>query len=66
LTPLVFSSGGFYKTFYREKLQNVNDMRDRIFTAAECFSNKMPVSTWKETEYLLDVCCATNGAHIEI
>jgi hypothetical protein len=26
----------------------------------------VPVSTWWETEYHLDVCCATEGGHIEI
>jgi hypothetical protein len=31
--------------------------------AVECLANEI---TWRETEYLLDVCRTTNGAHIEI
>jgi len=37
-----------------------------IVRAAECITNEMLASTCPETEYHLDVCRATNGAHIEI
>jgi hypothetical protein len=50
---------------YREKL-HVNELRERIVSAAEYITNEILVSTWRETEYLLDVCSATNGAHIEL
>jgi len=29
-------------------------------------TNEMLVNTWQETDYGLDMCCATNGAHIEM
>jgi len=53
-------------TIYREEGPNVNELRDRISRAAECVTNEMFASTWRETEYRLDVCRATNGGHIEI
>jgi hypothetical protein len=34
---------------YREKVQNVNELCDRIVRAAQCVSNKMLASTWRET-----------------
>jgi hypothetical protein len=42
---------------YCEKGENVNEMRDRIVRAAECVTNEMLASTWRETENLLDVSC---------
>jgi hypothetical protein len=40
----------------------MNELRDRIVRAAEFVTNEMAASTCPETEYRLDVCCATNGA----
>jgi hypothetical protein len=60
LTPLYFSSRGLKKTLlYHERVKNVNELRDRIVTAAECVTNEMLPSTCPETEYRLDVCRAT-------
>jgi hypothetical protein len=47
-------------------VQNVKEMRDKIVRAAECVTIEMFASTWPETEYRLDVCRATEGAHIEV
>jgi hypothetical protein len=44
----------------------VNELRDRTVRAAECVTNEMSASTWRETEYRLDVCRVTDGAHIKI
>jgi len=41
-------------------------MRDVIVRASERIKNEMFASTCPENEYRLDVCRATNGAHIEI
>jgi hypothetical protein len=58
---------GFCKTyFFREKVQNMNELLDRIIGAVECITNEMLSSTSPETEYLLVVCRATNGTHIEL
>jgi len=43
----------------------MRDLRDRIIRVAECFTNKMSDNTWRETEYRLYVCHATDGAHVE-
>jgi hypothetical protein len=52
--------------FYRWRVHNMNELRDRTVRAAERISNEMFPSTWWETEYRLDVCRASNGAHTEI
>jgi len=60
-----FSSGGgglLTTLFIVKKCK----MLYRIITAAECLTNEMLVSTWRETEYRLDVYCATLGAHSDI
>jgi hypothetical protein len=41
---------------YREKVQNVNEFRDR--NIRECITNEMLANTCPETEYRLYVCCA--------
>jgi hypothetical protein len=47
-------------------MQNLNELRDGIVTAAECFTNEMLVNSRRETEHHLDVFRATNSAHIEM
>jgi hypothetical protein len=65
LTLLDFFWGFIKVPAYHKKLQNVNELHDRIIRAADCVTNEMLASTWQENEYNLDVCSATNGAHIE-
>jgi hypothetical protein len=43
-----------------------NELGDRIVRAAECITNEILASTWREAEFRLDVCGSTNGAHIEM
>jgi len=50
---------------FHEKVQNVNELHDRIVRAAECVTNKMLSSTFQETEYHLDVGHVINTANIE-
>jgi hypothetical protein len=60
-------SGGFVKdTVLREKVQNVYELRDTIVRTTDSVTNEMLVQTWTETQYHLDVCNATNGAHTDI
>jgi hypothetical protein len=67
LTPLDFFFQGFIKDIvYRKKMQNANESRDRIVTTAQCVTNEMLASTWRENKYCPDACRATNYAHIEI
>jgi hypothetical protein len=44
----------------------VSELHYRIVRTAEFVTSEMLASTWRETEYRLDVCRATNGGHIEI
>jgi len=67
LTALDFPLCGFVKdNVYREKLQNVNELRGRIVRAADCVTNEMLFQYLAETEYRLDMCRATNGSHSDI
>jgi hypothetical protein len=40
-------------------MQSVNEFHKRTVRAAEC-------SSWRETEYHLEVCLAPDSAHVEI
>jgi hypothetical protein len=61
-----FSFSGFLKDNFIVKLQNVNELRDRIVRTAESLTNEMLANTWREAKQRLDVCRATNGTHIEV
>jgi hypothetical protein len=50
---------GVCKRHYHERVQNVNELHDKIIRAAEWVANEMLANTG-------DVCHDTNGAHIEI
>jgi hypothetical protein len=50
-----FFSGCVKEIVNREKMQNMKDLHDRIVRAAECVTNEMLASTWRETEYRLEV-----------
>jgi hypothetical protein len=49
-----------HRIVYREKMQNMNKLRDRIVRAAECVTSEMLGNTWRDTECRLDVRRATN------
>jgi hypothetical protein len=38
----------------------------RIIEAVELITLHMPINTWQELEYRLDICRATTGAHSEV
>jgi hypothetical protein len=53
-TPVDFFSWEFVKdTVYREKLQNVIQLRDRIVTAAECITNDMTATCGEKLSIVL-------------
>jgi hypothetical protein len=67
LTPLDFFLWGYVKDIvYHTKVNDLPDLRRRITDAVASVTPKMLRNTWIETEYRLDVCRATNGAHVEI
>jgi len=46
-------------------VQDLTELCDRIVRAAECVTIETFANTWRETEYRLDVCRATNGTQTE-
>jgi len=50
----------------KKKVQNVNELHDRILRAEECITNEMLANIWHETEYFFHVHCTINNAHTEI
>ena len=42
------------------------DLRQRIIAAVDLITPHMPINTWQELEYRLDICRATIGAQIEV
>ncbi|KAJ8897578.1 hypothetical protein PR048_002927 [Dryococelus australis] len=59
-----FSWGHIENMLYAKKIRDVRYLRQRIIAAAEAIPPDMLARTWEEIEYRLDVCRATNGAHI--
>jgi hypothetical protein len=55
-----------FRVVYRGKVQNVNELRERIVTAAERITMKCFPIPGEKTEYRLDVCRATTGTHTEM
>jgi len=50
LTPLIFSLKVSEDIVYYEKVQHMNELRDRIVKVAECVANEMFVTTRRQTE----------------
>ena len=59
--------GGYVKDImYKTKLQDKDDLKQRISNAMKTINEAMLQRTWQEIEFRLDVLRATNGAHIEV
>jgi len=54
------------KTVYTEEMRDLQHMKDRICADIETVTPEMLSRVWEETKYRLDICRATNGAHIEL
>lgn len=66
LTPLDFFLWGYIKNIvYAEKIRDLDHLRERISAAILTVTPEMIARTWQEIDYRLDICRATNGAHIE-
>lgn len=67
ITPLDFFLWGYVKNLvYSEKIRDIDHLRQRIVAAVESVTPDMLTNTWREIEYRLDICRATNGSHIEV
>jgi hypothetical protein len=66
LTPMDFFLWGYVKNIvYGEKICDIQHLQDRITAAITTVTSDMIMRTWHEIRYHLDICQATNGAHIE-
>ena len=68
LTPLDFFFWAFVKNvvYQEDRPTTLEKLRARITNAAALVTPQMLQNTWREVEYHLDVCRATQGAHIEL
>jgi hypothetical protein len=67
LTPLDFYFWGFVKQIvYSAHIHNIQHWKQRIREAAASVTPHVLGRVWQEMQYRLDVCRATNGAHIEL
>ena len=44
---------------------SLNELKQRITTAAACVHEDMLRSVWTELDYRIDICRVTKGSHIE-
>jgi len=64
---LIFFLWGYIKNIvYAEKIRNIQHLQERITSAIETVTRDMIQKTWQEIEFGLNVCRATNGAHIKM
>jgi hypothetical protein len=67
LTPLDFYFWGYVKqSVYSVRIHNIQHLKQRIREVAASVTPDVLRRMCQEMEYHLDVCRATNGAHIEL
>jgi hypothetical protein len=65
--PLDFFLWGYVKdVVYKTPVTSLDELKLRIVAAIETVTPQMLENTWRETEYHLDILCATKGAHVEV
>ncbi|KAJ4430220.1 hypothetical protein ANN_22431 [Periplaneta americana] len=59
---------GFVKdaVYQRGRANTLEELRQRITNTVALVTPQMPQNNWRDVEYRLDVCRATQGAHIEL
>ncbi|GBM40765.1 hypothetical protein AVEN_157907-1 [Araneus ventricosus] len=65
LAALDFFWGYIKNIVYSENITDISHLKRRIIAAIETVTPQMLHNTWRLIDYRLDVCRATNGAHIE-
>ncbi|GBM70342.1 hypothetical protein AVEN_200348-1 [Araneus ventricosus] len=67
ITPLDFYLWGYVKQHvYGEGINDINHLKQRITDFIHSGAPDVLTRVWEELDYRLDVCRATNGAHIEL
>ena len=65
LTPCHFLLWAFVKDTVPPVPANLQKLRDRIAAAVAQIDSDMPTCVWNELDYRLDICCISQGGHIE-
>jgi hypothetical protein len=60
-----FFLGAHQEQCIRRKYERLPHLKDRISAATETVTPEVLSRVWEKAEYRLDICRATNGAHIE-
>ncbi|GBM52251.1 hypothetical protein AVEN_39767-1, partial [Araneus ventricosus] len=67
ITPLVFYLWDYMKQHgHSERINDINHLKQRITDVIHSVTPDVLTRVWEELDYRLDVCRATNGAHIEL
>ncbi|GBL62149.1 hypothetical protein AVEN_225592-1 [Araneus ventricosus] len=67
ITPLDFYLWGYVKQHvYSERINDINNLKQRIMDVIHSVTPDVLTLVCQELDYRLDVCRATNGAHIEL
>ncbi|GBM40713.1 hypothetical protein AVEN_241762-1 [Araneus ventricosus] len=67
ITPLDFCLWGYVNQLvYSERTNGINHLKQRIADVIHSVTPDVLTRVWEELDYRLDVCRATNGAHIEL
>ena len=65
--PLDFFLLGHVKDkVFLTPVPDITNLKARITDAFATMTEDMLENTWRETDYRLDVLCATKGAHVEV
>jgi len=67
ITPLDFFLWGYVKDkVFSTTVPDITHLKARITDAFATITEDMLENTWRETDYRLEVLCATKGAHVEV
>ncbi|GBM42058.1 hypothetical protein AVEN_30410-1 [Araneus ventricosus] len=65
ITPLDFYLRGYVKHHvYSERINDINHLKQRITDVIHSVTPDVLTRVWEELDYRLDMCRATNGAHM--
>jgi hypothetical protein len=65
--PLDFFMRGYFKDIvYMNPVTSLDELKLRIVAAIKTVTPQMLENIWRETEYRLDILCATKGTHVEV
>jgi len=67
ITPLDFFLWGYVKDkVFSTAVPDITNLKARITDAFATITEDVLENTWRETDYRIDVLCATKGAYVEV